>query len=66
MAGYVAPHQLLSLAHSEPGRRALFGNFDKLPFVISLQYSPFPLKQTSVFLDVLDKEYSSLSVSKYD
>ena len=45
---------------------SIFCDFWKWPFLISLHLSQFWLKQTFVFLDVLYKEFWSLSVSKYD
>ena len=39
--------------------------FEKLPFAISLHFSPFRTKATPSVLDVLNEEYCSLSVFKY-
>ena len=42
-----------------------FCDFWKLPLAISPHFPPFCLKQTFGFLDVLNKDNDSLSVSKY-
>ena len=63
MVGYVTA-LLLFVAYTQPGRWAVSVIFEKLPYAISLYFSPIWHQLTFVFSDVLIKE--NFSVSKYD
>ena len=56
MAGYVAPVPAFVCANSQAEQRAVSVIFENLPVVISLHFSPFWLRKTFVFLDVLNKD----------
>ena len=55
MAGYVTAYRLLSAVNSQPGSLAVSVIFEKLLLAISPHFSPVLLKQTFVYLAVLNK-----------
>ena len=66
MAGYVTAVLAFVRAELRGRETNSFCDFKKWPLVIIPHFTPFCLYHTSVFWDVLGKEYYSLTVSKYD
>ena len=56
MAGYVTTVLAFAAVNSQPRARAVSVSFENWPLAISPYFSPFWLKQTFVFLDVLHKD----------
>ena len=60
MVGYVTATPAFFCGKLRAREASSFYDLWNWPLVISLKFSPFWLKQTFVFLDVLDKEFAYL------